>query len=130
MLMSTDASAEDIIIIMKGKLIHTLKTQTVIFAKVGSARNSTLPSPSQEARIGSGLCGVATSQFQEVADTTTGTTQGRSSRTLNRPPAGIRVRSRSAKARPTSQLPKTPVTVKIKVNKAPFQNQSSVRTLR
>ena len=34
---------------------------------------------------------MATSQFQEVAETTTGTTQGSSRSTLNSPFAGIRV---------------------------------------
>ncbi|GAB3398845.1 hypothetical protein GCM10027568_36310 [Humibacter soli] len=42
---STLANAEDIIIIMNGKLIHTLNTHTVICANVGSARNNTFPNP-------------------------------------------------------------------------------------
>ena len=59
---------------------------------------------------------MATSQFHEVAETTTGTTQGNSSSTLNKPLAGIRVRSSSASARPMAQLPKTPTSVKTTVN--------------
>ena len=76
---------------MNGKLIQTLKTQTVILASRGSARNRTLPSPSASARMGIGLCGVATSQFHAVAETTTGTTHGSSSSTLKMPLPGIRV---------------------------------------
>ena len=44
--------------------------------------------PNSPSRRGTGLCGVATSQFQAVADTTTGTTQGSNSNTLNSTIAG------------------------------------------
>ena len=71
---------------------------------------------------------MATSQFHEVADTTTGTTHGSSSSTLNSPLPGILVFSRIARASPTSQLPKTPTSVKITVNRAAFQKVGSVST--
>src|SRR3712207_1476133 len=114
---------------MNGKLIHTLNTQTVIWASTGSARNSTLPSPSEFASIGSGLCGVATSQFHDAADTTTGTIQGSRRSTLNTPPAGILVRSSSARASPMIQLPNTPTIVKTTVNRVECQNASFESTL-
>ena len=114
---------------MKGKLIQTLKTQTVICASNGSARNRTFPSPSAWARIGSGLCGVATSQFHAVAETTTGTTQGSSRSTRNTVLPGSRVFSRIARARPTNQLPNTPTRVKIRVNRAARQKPGSLSTL-
>src|ERR1017187_7623190 len=134
------------IIIMNGKLIQTLNTQTVTRASAGLARNRIFGKPSAEARTGSGLwgvaprrfhdvpettlgrttgsglCGVATRKFHDVAETTIGTTQGSSSSTLNTPRAGIFVRSSSATARPTAQLPNTPVTVKITVKLALAQN--------
>ena len=74
------------------------------------------------------LSGVPTSQFQAVEETTIGTTQGRSSRTLKVPPAGILVRSSRARPRPTSQEPKTPTMVNNRVNRAAFQNASEDRT--
>ena len=78
--------------------------------------------------MGIGLWGVATSQFHEVAETTTGTTHGSSSSTLNPVLKGIRVFSSRARARPTAQLPKTPTTVKITVNRADSQKTGSVKT--
>src|SRR5688572_20032705 len=111
---------------MKGKLIHTLKTHTVIAARVGSARNSTSSMPNSPSSRGTGLCGVATSQFQAVADTTTGTTQGSNSSTLNAPLPGIRVRSSKANARPSAHDPNTPTIVKMTVNRVAFQNASDV----
>src|SRR6185312_8986112 len=120
--MSTDASADDIIIIMNGKLIHTLNTHTVTWARNGFARNRTFPSPSAWARIGSGDCGVATSQFHDVAETTTGTTQGRRRSTLKMPLPGMRVLRNRASARPMTQLPKTPTTVKTMVKIVAWMN--------
>src|SRR5690242_12278632 len=113
---------------MKGKLTQTLNTQTVIAASVGSARNSRLPNPRLRARRGTGLSGVATSQFQAVEDTTIGITHGSISSTLKIPPAGIFARSSSASAMPMSQLPKTPTSVDIRVNQAAFQNAGRVNT--
>src|SRR5690349_17858340 len=107
---------------MNGKLTHTLNTHTVIFARVGSARNSGVPRPSACARLGSGLCGVATSQFHAVDDTTMGTTQGSSSSVLNTARPGRRVRSSNANPNPTDQLPNTPTTVKISVKTTARQN--------
>src|SRR3954454_1401464 len=124
-LLSTDSRAADIIIIMKGKLIQTLNTQTVTWASTGLARKRTLPSPSHSHRIGSGLCGVAPSQFQAVADTTTGTTHGSSRSTLKTALPGILVFSRTAIASPSNQLPNTPTRVKISVNLAAAQNSGS-----
>src|SRR4051794_28865923 len=98
---------------MKGKLIHTLKMQTTNLASVGSPRKFTSPNPNALSAIGIGLCGAPTSQFQEVAETTTGTIHGSSSSTLKSPPAGMRVRSSSESARPTSHDPNTPTTVKM-----------------
>ena len=72
---------------------------------------------------------MATSQFQAVADTTTGTTQGSNSSTLNSPLPGMRVRSSSANARPSNHDPKTPTIVKMIVNRVAFQNDSDVRTV-
>src|SRR3954447_8637475 len=115
--------------IMKGKLIQTLNTQTVRAASVGLARKSTSPNPRLLARTGIGLEEVATSQFQDVAETTTGTTQGSSSRTLNTPVPGILVRISSARARPMAQLPKTPARVKMTVNWAAFQKAGSPKAL-
>src|SRR5690349_15223249 len=86
---STEASAAEIIIIMNGKLTQTLKTITVMAARLGSARNSGVPRPRLRNSEGMRLSGVATNQFHAVEDTTMGTTQGRSSRTLKVPPAGI-----------------------------------------
>src|ERR671916_26820 len=127
-LLSTDARAAAIIVIIKGKLIQTLKTQTVICASKGLARKRTLPNPNASARIGIGLWGVATSQFHEVAETTTGTTQGSRSSTLNPVLKGIRVFNRSASARPTNQLPNTPTSVKITVKRVAAQKTGSVST--
>src|SRR6478735_9323950 len=126
---STEARAAEIIIIMNGKLTQTLKTITVMEARVGSARNSGVPRPRFRNRAGIRLSGVATSQFQAVEDTTIGTTQGRSSRTLNVLPAGILVRRSRARPRPTSQDPNTPTMVNQRVNWAAFQNAGEVRTV-
>src|SRR5579859_6056675 len=114
---------------MNGKLIQTLKMHTVIWARVGSARKSGVPRPRALNRALVGLPGEATSQFHEVEDTTIGTTQGRSRRTLNRPPAGILVRSRRARPRPTAHEPKTPTIVKTRVNWTAFQNAGEARTV-
>ncbi len=114
--------------IMNGKLTQTLKTQTMIWAHVGSARKSGAPSPSAAVSLGSGLSAVATSQFQDVEETTIGTTQGSRSSTLKNPRAGILVRSSSAKPSPTSQLPNTPTSVKTSVKPTAFQNAELVRT--
>src|SRR3954453_7260987 len=111
---------------MNGKLTHTLNTQTMTFARVGSARNSGVPRPRACARLGSGLCGVATSQFQAVDDTTTGTTHGSNSSVLKTPRAGIRVRRSNARPSPITQLPNTPTTVKIRVNSTDRQNAGLV----
>ena len=46
-----------VINIMNGKLTQTLKMQTVIAARVGSARNSSSPKPKRSAQAGIGLCG-------------------------------------------------------------------------
>ena len=113
---------------MNGKLTHTLNTQTRILAQVGSARNSGGPSPRFSNSMGMGLELVATSQLIAVEDTTIGTTQGSSSSTLKMPPAGILVRSSSASASPTAQLPNTPTMVKTTVNPAAFQNVLLVRS--
>ena len=108
---------------MNGKLTQTLKTQTVIGGegRVGQEQRGAEPEVRGTA-TGIGLSGVATSQFQAVEDTTIGTTQGSSSSTLKVPPAGILVRSSRARPRPTSQEPNTPTMVKIRVNRAAFQN--------
>jgi hypothetical protein len=126
--LSTEANAADVISIMNGKLTHTLKMHTVIAANVGSARNNNSPRPSARARVGTGLSGVATSQFQAVDDTTIGTTQGNISRILNTVLPGILVRSNSAKPMPISQEPNTPTMVNTRVNRAAFQNDALVRT--
>src|SRR4051812_5889372 len=125
---STAARDAEIMIIMNGKLIQILNTQTVIWASTGSARNSTFGCPSADAITGSGLCGVATKKFHAVAETTTGTIHGISSSTLRMPPPGILVRRRRATARPSSQLPKTPQIVKIRVNLALFQKSGDLST--
>ncbi|WP_236006708.1 hypothetical protein [Clavibacter zhangzhiyongii] len=78
--------------------------------------------------IGTGLWGVATSQFHDVDETTTGTIHGSSSSTLKSPLAGIRVRSSSARARPTSHEPKTPTTVNTIVNVVALRNCSDMST--
>ncbi|BDZ48160.1 hypothetical protein GCM10025867_39430 [Frondihabitans sucicola] len=123
-MVSTDANADDIIIIMNGNEIHTLKTHTTIFASVGSARNNTFPKPRCANRIGNGDCGVATNQFHDVADTTTGTIHGNNNNTLNKPFAGICVRNNNDNARPTIHDPNTPTIVKTNVNNAAFQNDA------
>src|SRR4051812_3943928 len=113
---------------MNGNEIHTLKRQTTTFASTGSARKSTFPKPRCSAITGRGLCGVATSQFHDVAETTVGTTQGRRSSTLNSPPAGMWVRRSRLIASPTSQEPNTPTTVKTTVKDVADQNEGWVRT--
>jgi hypothetical protein len=67
------------------------------------------------------LRGAAISQFHDAAETTAGTIQGKSRRTLNNPPAGILVRSNSASANPISELPNTPVNVNTRVKRAASQ---------
>ena len=98
----------------------------MIAAKVGSARKYSSPNPRRAASAGIGLVGVATSQFQAVDETTIGTTQGSISSTLNTVFPGTLVRSSSARPIPTSQLPNTPTTVKMTVNRAAFQNRGLV----
>ena len=76
---------------------------------------------------GTGLVGVATSQFHDVDVTTTGTTQGSSSSVLKKPGACILFRSSSASARPTTQLPKTPTRQNTTVNRTACQNAGLCR---
>src|SRR6266702_2229960 len=104
---STAASAADIMTSMNGNPDKTMNRQRVTFAIVGSVRNSGSPSPRSWTSLGIGLSLVAMSQFHAVVETTTGTTQGSMSSTLNTVAPGTDVRSSSASARPTSQLPKT-----------------------
>src|SRR5699024_1075561 len=80
---SIPSRAADIMRNMKGKLIHTLNRQTMMTAMVGSARNRTSGNPIAVNRRGSGLEAVATSQFQLIDVTTTGTTQGSRNATLS-----------------------------------------------
>ena len=126
--MSTEASAAEIIIIMNGKLTHTLKMHDGDRGqgRVGQEQHS--PMPSARARLGTGLSGVATSQFQAVEDTTIGTTQGSSSNTLNRCCRGSWCAAATPSPRPISQEPNTPTMVNTSVNRAAFQNDSAVRT--
>ena len=78
--------------------------------------------------FGTGLSLVAMSQFHAVVDTTTGTTHGSMSSTLNAVAPGTDVRSSSARPRPITQLPKTPTTVKINVKRVALQKPGSVKT--
>src|ERR1035441_893899 len=126
----TPAKAALAMSIMNGKLSHTLNRQTKTLAWNGLSKGSNRPSPRWPAITGTGLPGVATSQFQAVEDTTTGTIQGNRRRVLNKPLACTLLRNSIARPRPMTQLPKTPTTQKMSVNSADCQNWGLLRSMR